>query len=261
MNRKIVLSVITAVSAALFSFQSCSKPPSGSGKIIFTANGEDFVRQGFLERKGWKITFDHVYLNIANPVAYNSGTLKAELKGDFIVDLAKGDEKAEPIVVGVLDKVKEGNYQSLKFGLKRAENGEYKGYSIVMIGKARKNSEVRDFIIKLDEEIVFDGKEGYVGDEVKGMLPKGKETTVEMTFHFDHIFGDKSAPANDHVNSGSVGFDYFNAFVKNGKVDVSQKELVNTMEYKKLLGAIATLGHLGEGHCHVLEMTSSSMMK
>jgi len=261
MKKRIFLSIILVLSAVAITLQSCSKSAGGTGKIVFYANGEDFVREGFLEKKGWKITFDHLYVNIANPVAYNSKGLKAELEGTYLVDLAEGDSKAKPIVVGTLDGLKEGNYQSLKFGLKRAEKGDYKGYSIVMIGKAEKGNDVRDFTIKLDEEIVFDGKEGYVGDEVKGMLLKGKETSVEMTFHFDHVFGDRSAPANDHVNSGSVGFDYFNAFAKNGKIDVAQKDLVKTKGYKILLGAIATLGHLGEGHCHVLEMTSSSLMK
>ena len=242
-------------------FLSCSKAPEGNGTIVFTANGEDFVREGFTSKDGWQITFNKVYVNIANPTAYNKDELKSTLQGAFFVDLAAGDEKAEPVVVGKTEKVARGNYQSLKFGIKRTASGEFKGSSIVMTGKAKKAGKTVEFTIKLDEEMDFDGKEGFVGDEVKGILAENGKTSVEMTFHFDHIFGDKEAAITDHINTGSVGFEFFNTFSKDGKLEVTQEMLKNSAAYSVLIKAISTLGHLGEGHCEVSNMTSASLMK
>lgn len=260
MKKQVILFLLIA---SLFSFfaSACSKAPQGSGTIIFTANGEDFVREGFVEKNGWQISFDNVYVNIVNPTAYNSEGLKSLLKGAFFTDLAEGDKNAEPIVVGKTEKVPHGNYQSLKFGIKRAIAGDYKGYSIVMTGTAKKGKETVRFTIKLDEEIDFDGKEGFVGDEIKGLLAENGETDVEMTFHFDHIFGDREAAADDHINTGSVGFDFFNAYSKDGILEVSQDKLKEAADYPKLIKALSSLGHLGEGHCEASNMTSASYLK
>ena len=102
----------------------------------------------------------------------------------------------------------------------------------------------------------FDGKEGYVGDELKGLLQPGGVTDVEMTFHFDHIFGDSSAASDDHINTESVGFDFFYQFARSGKVDVSQSDLMAAAEYPRFARSLWTLGHLGEGHCEVSNQSS-----
>jgi hypothetical protein len=261
MKNQVLLSLLLIASVFILFASSCSKAPEGSGTIIFTANGEDFVREGFVEKNGWKVSFDKVYVNIVDPTAYSSEGLESVLKGEFFTDLAKGDKGAEPIVVGKTEKVPHGNYQSLKFGIKRAESGEYKGYSIVMTGTAKKGKETVNFTIKLDEEIDFDGKEGFVGDEIKGLLAENGETNVEMTFHFDHIFGDKEADLDNHINTGSVGFDFFNAYTKGGVLDVNQDQLKEAADFSKLIKALSSLGHLGEGHCEASNMTSSSYLE
>lgn len=234
-----------------------------TGTIIFTANGEDFVRQGFVDKQGWNISFDNLFVNIIDPVAYmpQGEKLEASMGGTYRVDLALGDDNADPVTIGKLDNVKAGNYQSLKFKLKRATEGDYKGFSIVMIGMASKEDKTVPFTIKLDEEMDFDGKEGFVGDEIRGMLKPGDTTTVEMTFHFDHIFGDKEAPEDDHINTGSVGFDFFKRFLKDGKVEVEQSEMKPEKDYKTLVEAIWTLGHLGEGHCEVSNQSSAGVIE
>ena len=260
MKKQVILFLLMASVFMLFA-SSCSKAPQGSGTIIFTANGEDFVREGFVEKNGWDVSFDKVYVNIVNPTAYNSEGLKSILKGAFFTDLAEGEKDADPIIVCKTEKVPHGNYQSLKFSIKRAKSGEFKDYSIVMIGTAKKGKETVNFTIKLDEEIDFDGKEGFVGDEIKGLLAENGETDVEMTFHFDHIFGDKEAAADDHINAGSVGFDFFNAYTKDGVLDVSQDMLKEAADYSKLIKALSSLGHLGEGHCEASNMTSASYLK
>ncbi len=235
-------------------FGGCEKknqPSKATGTIIFTANGEDFVRNGFVDRSNWHLQFDTVLVNLVSPTAYSHlEPLDSQvLDGRHPVDLAAGDENAAPVVVGMVNNAPVGNYLSLRFGLRRLNDGPYRGASIVLIGTATRNTDTVPFTIRLSEELDFDGKEGYVGRDVKGVLPPDDSTTVEMTFHFDHIFGDSEAPADDHINTGSVGFEFFHRFVENGRVDIQQEKLKDEPEYEKLLSAITTLGHLGEGHC------------
>lgn len=228
------------------------------GTILFTANGEDFVRRGFTDKDGWQISFDRLYVNIVNPTAYEPAGEKSgiTLAGEHLVDLAAGGGEAPPITLGKREKVRPANYQSLKFSLKRAGSGDYAGCSIIMTGRAEKDGKIVPFTILLDEEMDFIGTEGYVGDRIKGLLKPGASTDVEMTFHFDHIFGDIEAGDNDHINTGSVGFDYFNRYAREGRVEVRQAELQESPEYIKLLQAVWTLGHLGEGHCDCLNQSS-----
>lgn len=244
----IALLIILLVFFLVTLFSGCKKQ---AGTIIFTANGEDFVRQGFIDKTGWEISFDNVFVNIADPTAYmpEADGAEAVLKGNYWIDLAAGDENADPITIGKVEDVKAGNYQSLKFKLRTGKEGTYAGFSIVMTGTASKKGDTKRFFIKLNEEILFDGKEGYVGDNIKGILKAGGSTSVEMTFHFDHIFGDIEAPADDHINTGSVGFEFFNEYAKAGMVDITQDELKSAGEYSILIKSIETLGHLGEGHC------------
>jgi len=81
-----------------------------------------------------------------------------------------------------------------------------------------------------------------------------------MTFHFDHVFGDNEADAEDHINTGSVGFDFFYAFAEDGVVDVHQADLQGAEGYSTLVQALWTLGHLGEGHCEVSEQSSGGLL-
>lgn len=252
---KRAICILSIMSIALMCGMGCLS--SEKGTLVFKANGEDFVRQGFTDKQGWAISFDKLFVNLSGITAYNTkDKLETTLPGDHWVDLAAGDENAEPITVGSVQGAPAGNYQSLKFRLKRAVSGNFKGNTIVMIGTAKKDDMVVPFTIALDEEMLFDGSEGYVGDEIKGMLKNKSTADVEMTFHFDHIFGDAEAPADDHINTGSVGFDFFNQFAKDGTVAVHQKEMKDKDAYKTLIHAIWTLGHLGEGHCDVTEAST-----
>lgn len=236
-------------------------PSSRTGTIIFTANGEDFVRKGFIDKQGWSISFDRLYINLLDPTAYMSSGQRAVLKGAYWVDLAAGDDEAEPVEIGRLSEIPAGNYQALKFKIRKKSSGSFQGCSMVLIGRAEKKALSVPFIIKLEEEMDFDGREGYVGEELKGMLLPGKVTSVEMTFHFDHIFGDREAAADDHINTGSVGFDFFNQFAQNGKVDLCQSEMKKAARYDTLVRAIWSLGHLGEGHCAVANQSSAGELK
>ena len=138
-NTTIILITILLLSGCGKTEKNDNSSNSDTGTITFVANGEDFVRKGFLDKKGWKISFDHLYVNIADVWAYKPDGKGETLPGGArFVDLAAGDENSAPINVGKIDNIPPGNYQSLKFSLKRAESGKFTGYSIVMIGKAEK---------------------------------------------------------------------------------------------------------------------------
>ena len=248
----------TATSAAATAGPASPAAASAElGSIVFTANGEDFVRRGFVDKQGWSISFKNLYVNIVDPTAYvPDGDEEVVLEGAHWVDLAEGEAEAEPIILGAVNEVSPANYQSLRFALRRASGGPYAGSSIVMIGSAERGDVRVPFTIRLDEEMLFDGREGYVGEELKGLLQPGSTTEVEMTFHFDHLFGDSEADVEDHINTGSVGFDFFHTFAEDGAVDVCQTELKGAEGYRTLVHALWTLGHLGEGHCEVSEQSS-----
>ncbi|MBD3320984.1 MAG: DUF4382 domain-containing protein [Chitinivibrionales bacterium] len=241
--------------AAFIFLYGCSSEKNSA--LVFRANGEDFVRQGFIDKQGWAIAFDTVLVHLSDIAAYNKKEgLRAELQGNFAVDLAAGDDNAIPVKVGTVDNVAAGNYQSLKFKVTKATAGEYRGSSIVMTGKAIKDSLSIPFIIKINETMTFTCTEGYVGDEIKGIVKEDSVADVEMTFHFDHIFGDNDAPMDNHINSSSVGFDFFYQYRDGGKVAVSQSELKQDDEYETFVRALWSLGHCGEGHCEVSEQST-----
>jgi len=88
-------------------------PAAKKGTLQFHANGEDFVRQGFVSKDGWRITFDHVYVTLAEITGYQTdppydphegsgieAKVKAALDGVHTIDLAEGGEDAPPIAVG-----------------------------------------------------------------------------------------------------------------------------------------------------------------
>lgn len=74
------------------------------------------MRQGFVSKDGWSITFDHVYVVLAEITGYQTdppydphagSDVKAKatvrLDGVHTVDLAEGGEDAPPILVGESD--------------------------------------------------------------------------------------------------------------------------------------------------------------
>lgn len=218
-----------------------------TGTLEFYANGEDFVRQGFISKDGWSIQFDHVYITLTDIAAYQtappyepqsgadiSSQATVNLDDTYTVDLAEGDEDAPPILVAEILDVPVGHYNAISWQMAKAESGPAAGYSLVMIGTAQKNGQSIDFVINVEEECQYQCGE-YVGDERKGIVSDGSTADLEMTFHFDHIFGDADTPADDELNLAAIGFEPF--------ADGAQGEDVINM-------AEMHLGHVGEGHCH-----------
>ena len=215
------------------------------GTLQFDANGEDFVRQGFVSKDGWSINFDHVYITLADVTAcqtdppydpHSSADMNCDVKisldNVYTVDLAEGGDNAPPILVDEVADAPVGHYNAISWKMVKAPTGPAAGYSVVMIGTAEKDGQIVDFVINVEEECVYICGE-YVGDERKGIVVDGGTADLDMTFHFDHIFGDAETPLDDALNLGALGFE---PFAEGGEVDLNMAEL--------------HLGHVGEGHCY-----------
>jgi len=263
MKKSMVALALVALMVLTILLAGCGSEAVGT--LQFKANGEDFVRQGFVSKDGWSINFDHIYVNLADVTAYqtdppydphDAGEIEAdvevELDGSYTVDLAEGGEDAEPILVGQVVDAEVGHYNAISWEMVRATSGPAAGYSLVIMGAAVKGNQTIDFTINIEEEYGYACGE-YVGDERKGIVEEGETADVEMTFHFDHVFGDVEAPMDDHINVGAIGFDPFAATAENGRVDIDLAGLqaeIAANDYQTLVETLPTLGHVGEGHCH-----------
>lgn len=235
----------------------------GQGTLQIRANGEDFVRRGFVSKDGWEVSFDHVYVNLADITAYQTdppfnpeGTdpmrvqQQVTLPGEKTVDLAAGDENAETILVGEV-VAPAGRYNALSWRMANATEGPAKGYALVIVGRGVKDGQTVNFTLNLDREMTFTCGD-FVGDERKGILEANGSADLEATFHFDHLFGDGDAPADDDLNTGALGFEPIAALSQNGQVSADLKTLNASFskENRDLLeGILPSLGHVGEGHC------------
>ncbi|MDB9314153.1 hypothetical protein PN462_13660 [Spirulina sp. CS-785/01] len=248
-----------------------SETADAEGTLTLVANGEDFVRQGFVTKDGWEISFDHVYANLADVTAYQTDPpydpdketdLKsveevALVEDTETVDLAAGDETAAPIAV-TETKAPTGMYNALAWSVVPADSGEAAGSAIKLVGQASKDGETIDFTLNLDQPLTYTCGE-FVGDQRKGIVQGEDSAEVEATFHFDHIFGDGDAPADDEINTGAVGFDPMAALAEGDTLETDLATLeaeLDSETYAKLQEAIVGLGHVGEGHCREMGTTS-----
>jgi len=236
------------------------------GTLEFVANGEDFVRQGFESKDGWDISFDHIYVTLSEVKGYQTdppydshddgatvdANVTASLSGTHTVDLAAGGADADPILVGQITDAKVGQYNTISWKMLKATSGDANDYSLVVIGTATKDTDTVNFIIKVETEYAYYGGE-FVGDMRKGVLTEGETADLEMTFHFDHIFGDAETAADDELNTAAPGFQPFADLAVDDVLDMNMAQIQAGMEsgaYAKLLDMLPTLGHVGEGHCH-----------
>lgn len=249
MKKRILVLSITTLFVTSIILSGCSGG-GGGGTLQFYANGEDFVRQGFISKDGWSISFDHVYITLADITAYQtdppydphdggdiSGDVTLNIVGVYTVDLAEGGEDAAPMLVAEWTEAPAGQYNAISWNMVKAESGPAAGHSLVMIGTAEKDGQEVDFTINIDAACSYDCGE-YVGDERKGILSEGGTADLEMTFHFDHIFGDADTPLDDALNQGALGFAYFIDYAGGTTAEIDMGKM--------------HLGHVGEGHCHCL---------
>lgn len=235
-----------------------------TGTLEFRANGEDFVRNGFVSKDGWHITFNHLYITLTDITAWQSdppydshsdeeitGEVSVALDGVYTIDLAQGDENADHLSVGTIDSAPVGHYNALSWRMIKAPAGPSEGYSIYIDGQAEKGNQSCNVYIGIEQEYLYRAGE-YIGDERKGILSQDGITDLEMTFHFDHLFGDGELALESGLNQLAPGFQPFAGLMAEGTVDVDLtilRESLDNLEYQKLLDILITLGHVGEGHC------------
>jgi hypothetical protein len=235
-----------------------------TGVLQVYANGEDFIRQGFTTKDGWDIAFDHVYVTLAQVKAYQTdppydahegGDIQAvaktiaKLANMYTVDLAAGDETANPILVDEIPQAPVGRYNALSWDMVAANDGAARGAVIMLQGQAVQDATTITFTIRLNNASSHTCGD-YVGDERKGILEANDTANVEATFHFDHIFGDANMPMDDSLNMGALGFAPLAALATDGELDVDMATLqaqLSPEDYAKL--AHVHLAHVGEGHC------------
>jgi hypothetical protein len=209
------------------------------------------------------MSFDHLYVTLDEVTAYQSDpafdptveeTPTAEVslawEEPVTVDLAEGDETAEPILVGS-QEAPAGRYNALGWKIVPASEGPAAGYGVMLQGTATKDGQEIDFTLQLDKSLRFICGD-FVGDERKGILAAGETADLEATFHFDHLFGDGEAAPDDDINTGALGFDPLAALAEDGTLTVDSADLEQSLsaeDYETLLSILPSLGHVGEGHC------------
>lgn len=235
---------------------------SGQGTLVFTADGEEFIREGFLTKDGWQLTFDQVYATIGHITAYQTDPpydtdqgwdieyqTKVEVDGVYTVNLA--DPESDPAVLVQLRDVPAGRYNALSWKMFRAAEGPSAGYTLLLVGQAEKDSTVIKFSLGFEQEVTCLGGE-YIGDERKGILASGGTAGLEMTFHFDHLFGDGEEDLDDPLNLEALGFGPLAALAVNDVLETNMTALQDSLsreDYALLLSILTHLAHVGEGHC------------
>ena len=259
MNRDCARLCRVAVIPLLLGGMACTQSPDAQvGTLELQANGEDFIRQGFTSKDGWQIEFDHVYTTVQDVVAYQAvppftpetdvnitAETKALLTESASLDLAEGDENAEPILVEQIE-TPAGRYNALSWKIVSETEP-----SLRLIGTATREGETIPFEIAMHPSLEYFCGD-FVGDERKGILDPGETAAVETTFHFDHLFGDIDTPEEDVLNRGALGFDPFAALAQDGAVNLTPEDLeakLTKVESLQLADIYESLGHVGEGHC------------
>ena len=239
------------------------------GTLALVANGEDFVRQGFVSKDGWNINFDRVYVNFSDATAYSTESSFEPQKGDTkdsidyqnkadfnsakTIDLAEGEADANPVVVAQAI-VPTGFYNALTWKLSTADdNSPIAGDTIAIQGQAVKDGETINFDLGFNQPGEYVCGE-FVGEDRQGVVTADNPGQLEATFHFDHIFGDADTPAEDALNQDALGFQPLANLASNGTLQLDDAELASQLsesEYQQLTEAVSGLGHVGEGHCVV----------
>ena len=263
MKKRPFIRLMGAFSVLLLLLSACQSA-TPTGELEIKANGEDFVRQGFISKDGWEIAFEHVYVHLTDvatfqtdpPYDASSGDTPEgtaiELDDAFVLDLAEGDENADTILISGIEAAPVGQFNAVSWQMSPATDGVLSGQTIQMVGTAQKDGEQVEFVINVDESYGYACGE-FIGDERKGFVTEDSTGDVELTFHFDHIFGDFEADQDEPINVSAVGFDPFAALASNGQLNVGYGDLQTQLsgeDFEKFVNNLQTLGHVGEGHCY-----------
>ncbi len=255
---KLNQSIVGLMCVVLLGLFGCQTAETGT--IELRANGEAFVREGFVSKDGWQIDFDQVYVNLVDITVfqteepYDAATgerptgHELALSGARWIDLAEGDEQADPILVEALDGQPIGQFNAISWQMVPGAEGQ----TLQLTGTAEKDGQVIQFELTSAKEYAYVCGE-FVGDERKGFVTADGTAESEMTFHFDHVFGDVETPQDDALNVGAIGFGPLAELASTGTLSMSVTELEAQLaadDFAKLDKSLQTLGHVGEGHCY-----------
>ena len=284
MNRNLFkLSTIALISLALGSCAKSGTAENSKGNsgvanaqstttLNLVANGEDFVREGFVTKDGWTMSFDRLDVNLAEVTAYQMDGAFEPTETDTldsleyqkivslvdtpqVIDLAEGEADAAPILVTDAE-VTPGFYNAMAWQVDTAgADSPLAGKTMNMQGTATKDDQTINFDISLNRPIQYLCGE-YVGDDRKGFVEADAPGEIETTFHFDHIFGDAETSPDEAINVDALGFEPLAQLASNDSLTVDDATLTQQLsddDQGKLTKAIIGLGHVGEGHCAVIE--------
>ena len=244
----------------------------GQATLNLVANGEDFVRQGFVTKDGWTMNFERLNVNLSDVTAYQMedafkpteadklDTLKYQEKVSLldtpqVIDLAAGEADAEPIMVANAE-VNPGLYNAMAWKIDTGgADSSLAGKTMVLQGTATKDDQVINFDISLNRPLHYLCGE-YVGDDRKGIIQTGETGELETTFHFDHVFGDSETSPDDALNVDALGFEPLAQLASGDNLtidDATLSQQLSPEDREKLTKAVIGLGHVGEGHCAVIE--------
>lgn len=240
-----------------------SAPQTSDAFLRLTANGEDFVREGFVTKDGWSINFYSVYVTVNNVIAHQTeppfnaeseDKLQATesvtlISSPSAIDLKLVNEE-NPLVLVTEVPAPPGTYNALSWEIYNEPDSLE---SLILDGEATKDGETVIFSLRFPVNMAYSCGE-FVGDDRKGILEQNSTAELEMTFHFDHIFGDAELDAGDELNQGALGFAPMAQLAENGTLDINLEQLQSSLtpdEYEKLNQSILSLGHVGEGHCRL----------
>ncbi len=246
----------------LYVLVACSNAAEETGTLEIRANGEDFVRNGFVSKDGWQIDFENVFVSLEDVTAYRTDPAFDAATGEMpdgdslsigsqTVDLAEGDASADPILLATLEDATVGQYNAVSWTM----NGSAENGSVRLVGTAQKDGATVPFDMTIEQDFAYACGE-YVGDGRKGFVNADGTGDVELTFHFDHVFGDADSPMDDSLNVGALGFQPLADAANGGELTATQSELegmLSAEDYETLMDTLATLGHVGEGHCYEME--------
>ncbi|MGQ9838081.1 MAG: hypothetical protein ACUVRV_08970 [Cyanobacteriota bacterium] len=179
------------------------------GRLELWANGEKLIREGFVSKDGWVLSFDQVYVTLADITAYQTdppfdpdsgqplqAKTQVSLPGPITVNLVSTPE--ERAFLGSLEALP-GHYNALSWRMVPAVDGPAMGYSLWIQGSAQpgprasyksatqqggrgeapaphtpqeNESAVQgtvDFVLKFPQELTFLCGE-YLGEDRKGFV-------------------------------------------------------------------------------------------
>lgn len=257
------IALILTITILVLTISGCTREEQGT--LNFKTNGEDFIKNGFVTKDGWTMDFDEVLLSLDNVSAYiletpydafsetdiDSSGYYVSLDNPVISDLTlDGDDS----IIASVNTVT-GHYNAISWDMVKMTDGDFKGYSLVLVGTAKKDDLTVPFTIKFTDELNFQGGE-FIGESRNGFISSDSSGEIEMTYHIDHMFGDYDLDENDSLNTGALGFEpFYNAYISLNLTtfDLDSLAMENSFsseDLEKLNDIMYSLGHVGEGHTY-----------